>query len=171
MEAWLHTALEVEDWEPSDSSATGHAHTLAQLFRATFGILCSLRRLDVLHGGQLAAAAQLVSDAMCDLARHLLPDLLPASSRESIGRLLSRGGAAWTLAKHAADAAQLLRQLMRLITLEAGGGPGGPGSGVGGAGGAGGAGGGRGGPWACKATGARSSSDPVVASSALYAAG
>ena len=107
----------------------------------------------------------------CDLAQHLLPDQLDGATRESIGRYLGGGGAAWTLAKHTAEAAQLLRQLMRLITLEGGGGPGGPGSGVGGAGGAGGAGGGRGGAWACKATGARSSSDPVVASSALYAAG
>ena len=107
----------------------------------------------------------------CDLAQHLLPDQLDGATRESIGRYLGGGGAAWTLAKHAAEAAQLLRQLMRLITLEGGGGPGGPGSGVGGAGGAGGACGGRGGAWTCKSTGARSSSESVVASSALYAAG
>ena len=107
----------------------------------------------------------------CDLAQHLLPDQLDGATRESIGRYLGGGGAAWTLAKHTAEAAQLLRQLMRLITLEGGGGPGGPGSGVGGAGGAGGAGGGRGGAWACKATGSRSCSESVAASSALYAAG
>ena len=70
---WLKSALQVEDWEPcSAASGVGHAHTLAQLFRAAAGILCTLRRLDVLGGGQLAAAAQLVADAMCDLAHHPL---------------------------------------------------------------------------------------------------
>ena len=81
-------------------------------------------------GGQLAAAAQLVADAMCDLAhrplqpdgrpavylppphpprtsalrcdlvQHLLPDQLDGATRESIGRYLGRGGAAWTLYPH-----------------------------------------------------------------------
>ena len=66
---WLKSALQVEDWEPcSAASGVGHAHTLAQLFRAAAAILCTLRRLDVMGGGQLAAAAQLVADAMCALA-------------------------------------------------------------------------------------------------------
>lgn len=100
----------------------------------------------------------------CDLAHHLLPDQLDGDTRESIGRYLGRGGAAWTLAKHAADAAQLLRQLMHLITLEGGGGPGRPGSGRGGVGGP----GGRGGAWASEAAGSGSSSGSVAA---LFAAG
>ena len=32
-----------------------------------------------------------------DLAQHLLPDQLDGATRESIGRYLGRGGAAWTL--------------------------------------------------------------------------
>ena len=71
---WLKSALQVEDWQPcSAASGAGHAHSLAQLFRACAAILCTLRRLDVVAGGQLAAAAQLVADAMCALAPHPLP--------------------------------------------------------------------------------------------------